>query len=121
VGTDSNGCFASAGILLSVDLCTAIRSGKQGLNSNYGSDLQLVVFPNPTQSSCTIICDKLENGLEHFEVTAVDALGQLFLLSAMRSSANELTINLSTLPSNLYIFELTIRNKQYRSQKVVVE
>jgi hypothetical protein len=94
-GTDANGCSNTATVSVIVNLCS-------GLASNSAEIKMVKVFPNPFSDICQI-----EMALDA-EVTLSDITGKQVFKT--HYAAGNHTVDLSTVPSGIYLLRLTSGN-----------
>ncbi len=82
-------------------------------------DLQIKIYPNPTDEILTIQLDLQQNSNVQFQL--LNAIGQAVLKTDNRSFSNEkTTLNVQHLPSGIYFLQIRIDN-QVITRKVLIE
>jgi murein DD-endopeptidase MepM/ murein hydrolase activator NlpD len=80
---------------------------------------QLKLFPNPTNTSFTLVSDQMENGKYHYTMTSVS--GQILKTDTFEIDANEIQkeISIAELPAGIYF--LTLENTHSRAVKKIIK
>lgn len=104
-GTDLNGCVNTASIQLTVNACT-------GINELESSQNKILVFPNPTSGSFSIVSNS------DIQLNLINELGQLIRLIHI-SEANNYKEDISDLPNGIY-FIIGRKNDLTINQKIIV-
>ncbi len=103
----SVGCYDST-----TSSVITITDSSTGLN-NIAMPQDAYIYPNPAHSGITVISQNITN------VTVSNVLGQTFVNK--ECNANQININIETLPSGVYVVKLTNNEGQKTITKIVKE
>jgi hypothetical protein len=79
----------------------------------------LKLFPNPTNTSFTLVSDQMENGKYHYTMTSI--FGQILKTDTFEIDANEIQkeISIAELPAGIYF--LTLENTHSKAVKKIIK
>lgn len=110
IATRTGGCKIPSTITQSVSFCTGINSFA------VNGDLQLNIYPNPTNEILTIELDASTalSITKNYKIEIVNIFGEVVLNQI--ASANNLSLNINNFKSGIYFIQLKINNSTVRKK-----
>ena len=117
--TDSNITFQqnpitqnTIGSFQTNDICAVLA-----INNVYSSELNLVIFPNPTSNNVTILTNDKNNPIN--EIYFIDILGKVIYSEKQKIQSK--TLNIEKFPNGIYFVKIVLENGIITTRKLIKE